>query len=47
MVKLIENTVKGLIQLPAEAEGTTAGDLLRRILVPNPKVGALHHFETV
>jgi len=37
MVRLIENTVKGLLQLPPAAEATPAADLLRRILVPNPK----------
>lgn len=37
MVKLIENTVKGQLQLPEAAEGSSAADLLRRILVPSPK----------
>ena len=37
MVRLIENTVKGLIQLPSQTEGTLSADLLRRVLIPNPK----------
>lgn len=38
MVRLIENTVKGFLQLPLNvADGNPAVDLLRRVLVPNPK----------
>ncbi len=37
MVRLIENTVKGKLQLPVGSEGRLPCDLLRRILVSNPK----------
>jgi serine/threonine protein kinase len=37
MVRLIENTVKGLLQIPSGSENKLSVDLLRRILVSNPK----------
>ncbi len=37
MIKLIENTVKGVLLLPESANGDLAQDLLRRILVPSPQ----------
>jgi serine/threonine protein kinase len=37
MVKLIENTVKGQLQIPVAAVGSPVSDLLHRILVPAPK----------
>ena len=36
-VKLIENSVKGKISVPPAAERSPAADLLRRILVPEPR----------
>ncbi|KAG1653843.1 hypothetical protein FOA52_008644 [Chlamydomonas sp. UWO 241] len=38
MVELIENMVKGRLQLPASAVLSPAADLLSRILVPSPKL---------
>ena len=37
MVVLIENSVKGKLQMPPQAAATQASDLISRILVPNPK----------
>ena len=37
MVRLIENTVKGVLFVPPAAEATPVADLLRRILVPAPR----------
>eukprot|EP00955_Chlamydomonas_euryale_P044375 352869-Chlamydomonas_euryale.AAC.4 len=37
MVRLIENTVKGKLQLPESAVNMPAADMLSRILVPSPK----------
>jgi serine/threonine protein kinase len=37
VVKLIENVLGGRLQLPEEATGTSVGNLLRRMLHPEPK----------